>query len=226
MEDVIQKIKPPIARALKHHIVVQFSPPRTGSTLVYNILREIFFFRRFVKKRHKFRDSYLAWGWPLVITYRHPLDCVASAIFCSGHQPEDQILDEKIAELDQRGIWDLPRIKDHPRVLLLRYEEFQRDYDRIYTELERFFKIHISTQRRHRLNAKYGLPAIEKKIADKASFEEYDAVTLYHGRHISKFKGRPYYYREVFNRDQQRYLYDHYRTFIEQFGYPAPDQAT
>ena len=66
-----------IFKLIKPFVLVQFSPPRSGSTLVYNIMREIFPHKK-IFKVHTFRA--MCNEMPVVVTYRHPLDCIASSI--------------------------------------------------------------------------------------------------------------------------------------------------
>ena len=70
----ISKIKSKIHR-LRGTTIIQFGPPRSGTTLVYNILKNIFP-NRFVETRHYYRN--VDRRFPAVVTYRNPLDSIVS----------------------------------------------------------------------------------------------------------------------------------------------------
>ncbi|MCP4088658.1 MAG: hypothetical protein GY746_02540 [Gammaproteobacteria bacterium] len=127
---------------------------------------------------------------PTVVTYRHPLDCIASSIQRYQQQSTDEVLDEHIRILGRHGIWDVLQIKDDSNVLMLRYEEFNNNYDYIYDHLELFFNIKIKLSKRDEITASFQIDKIEKLTEDYNSFMEYDPESHWHGLHISnKFKG-------------------------------------
>lgn len=51
------------------------------------------------------------------------------------------------------------------------------------------------------------------------TFSEYDKRTEWHGKHISKYRGAPYYYKEFFRADQISHLENVYKDFLEAFHY-------
>lgn len=200
----------------KMKVIVQLSPPRSGSTLVYNILKELFPSRR-VLKVHKYKSRYS--GLPMVVTYRHPLDCIASSIQRYGKDPTDSVIQEQVAEFERNGIWHLLKLKNHQKVLLLKYEDFFNNLDYIYDSLQRFFGMDISVEKRVMISDKYGIESVEKHISKYDKFAEYDPKTHWHGKHISQYKGKPFYYREFFEQDQIKYLQKVYEKFLKEFDY-------
>ena len=56
-------------------------------------------------------------------------------------------------------------------------------------------------------------------MAQKGSFGDYDPTMHWHGKHISKYKGKPDYYLEYFQKEQIAYLKNVYREFLEAFNY-------
>ncbi|MEJ1382233.1 MAG: hypothetical protein RPT95_14920, partial [Candidatus Sedimenticola sp. (ex Thyasira tokunagai)] len=196
--------------------IIQYSPPRSGSTLVYNILRDLFP-GKYIKKRHSYESNDSK--FPMVVTYRHPLDCIASSIQRYELIPTDEVINQQISEFEENGIWDILEIKDNPSVLMLRYEEFARDFNVIFNELEIFFGIKISHQKRRSLSGRYNINNVEKIIASMDSFSEYDKITHWHGKHISAYKGSSYYYKEFFTDSQIRYLEYVYNKFFQEFNY-------
>ncbi|MES9899841.1 MAG: hypothetical protein ABW148_12565 [Sedimenticola sp.] len=196
--------------------IIQYSPPRSGSTLVYNILRDLFPGKN-IKKRHSYESNDSK--FPMVVTYRHPLDCIASSIQRYELIPTDEVINQQISEFEKNGIRDILEIKDDPSVLMLRYEEFANNYDVIFNEFEIFFGIKISHKKRSTLSDRYHIKAVEKIIARMESFSEYDEITHWHGKHISAYKGSFYYYKEFFNDSQIEYLENVYNKFLQEFNY-------
>jgi hypothetical protein len=113
--------------------IIQFSPIRSGSTLVFNILRELFPDRKIIKK-HQCGIRELS--FPVVVTYRHPLDCIASSIQRYELEPTDEVVAQQISEFNSNGAIDVLKIKNNPNVLLLQYEEFFGNFEVIFRRLE------------------------------------------------------------------------------------------
>jgi hypothetical protein len=197
--------------------IIQFSSPRSGSTLVFNILKELFPKTLIVKTHKCIKDNA---KYPTVATCRHPLDCIASSIQRYQQDPTDEVLDEHIRALEKHGIWDVLRIKDDPNVLMLRYEEFNDNYDHIYNRIEQFFSTKIELSKRQAMTTSFQKDKIEKLTEKYSSFKEYDPETHWHGLHISKkFKGGCYYYNEFFLEDQISYMKSVFIDYLNKFGY-------
>ena len=200
MKQLKRSYKPFTKRTAKELIdppIIQFSPPRTGSTLVYNFLRELFPERK-VSKTHKLPHRHLdsASRADIICTVRHPLDTIASRIL--RHDPE--FSDESIERVSgRRGEFEfLAEIRNDPRVLILRYERFVNNFDFAFDGIEGHFGIEITQQSRTRLSQAYSIEAVRSKADKLGAFKNYDPVDHIHGQHISRFGGRPGYYREVF----------------------------
>jgi hypothetical protein len=204
--------------------IIQFSPIRSGSTLVFNILRELFPTRN-IQKTHayrKFKSSKDRREFPIVVTYRHPLDCIASSIQRYNLLPTDSVIKQQVNEFNRNGgsdILEIKRTQVMENILMLRYEDFSGNIDVILSELESFFKISISTSKRKLIHEKYRIESIEKIVQEKICFSEYDPVTHWHGNHISKYKGDCFYYKDFFCDDQIAYLKDTYKDFLMLFDY-------
>ncbi len=104
-------------------------------------------------------------------------------------------------------------------MLLLRYEEFVYDFQVIFNGIEGFFEIKIPLETRNVLTERYQIEAVEKIVARMSTFAEYDTRTLWHGKHISKYKGAPFYYKTFFQDDQIAYLEGVYNKFLLEFNY-------
>lgn len=204
----------------KRNTIIQFSPPRSGSTLVTNILKEILPEKK-ILKQHNYIEQSESSKIPVVVTYRHPLDCIASAIQAYKLNPTDKVIKERIISLEKCGIWDVLKIKHNPNVLMLRYEYFVDDFEIIYSELERFFQIKISQEKRRDVTKRYQISEVENRIEkmNLSSFNEYDKASLWHGNHISKYKGKPFYYQDFFTNQQIDYMKSIYSEWLLELNY-------
>ena len=199
--------------------ILQFGPPRTGSTLVWNALREIFPSRR-VEKRHKlswFRLSPLSRS-EIVCTVRHPLDTVASSLQRYDLPPSTEEIERQLAQLDPRMKCAV-RVKDHRKALILKYECFAHDFKFLFESLEDFFAVSIDKGVRARVWEKYSINRVKEAADSLGDFSNWDPTTHIHGKHISRYSGRAGYYREFFSRDQIDLLRFHFASFIEAFDY-------
>lgn len=196
--------------------IIQFSPIRSGSTLVFNILKDVFPEKN-IKKNHHCRPNDLK--FPVVVTYRHPLDCIASSIMCHGLELNDEILENKMKEFNKNGFDDLVDLTCYQNVLMLKYEDFRYDFEVIFQGIEKYFNVNIPIELRKDLITKYSIEVVEEYVKDKKSFNEYDKTTLWHGNHISKYKGDCFYYKYFFNDQQVEYLTNIYKKFLIERGY-------
>tara|TARA_B100000767_G_scaffold274778_1_gene308915 strand:- start:3655 stop:4296 length:642 start_codon:yes stop_codon:yes gene_type:complete len=187
--------------------IIQFSPQRSGSTLVFNILQDLFP-TRYINKQHNYdlKDK----NFPTVITYRHPYDCIASLILKDQVSPTDQIIEDKIMLFRKDGWNDFLNQFESPKILFLRYENFYNDIDFILNSIEGYFKIHIGENKRVKLRNKYKISSVKKEIEKFKSFSEFDSRSHFHGNHISKYLGTTNSYKKLFNTNQIRILEKHF----------------
>jgi Sulfotransferase domain len=122
-------------------------------------------------------------------------------------------------EFEKNGISDILKIKNKKNVLMLKYEEFFDNFDSIYSAIEQFFDTKISCRMREDITARYQVQNVERMVSSKNTFSEYDEITHWHGNHISKYKGKPYYYQEFFQSDQIEYLKNVYGEYLSEFDY-------
>jgi len=213
---MITKLSKAVLEIFGEKKIIQFSPPRTGSTLVFNVLREIFPGRR-IDKSHNYETKFEK--YPVVVTYRHPLDAMASSIQRYGRTPTDEEIENQIKEFEANSLWDILPIRRHPNVLMLKYEEFYKNYDYIFDALETFFGVTISAEKRREITNRYNIEAVDEQVREYGDFQTYDTVTQLHGRHISTYKGGVNYYREFFSPEQIDYLKKVYAKLLAEFGY-------
>lgn len=210
-----------LACILRYHFrpkkyVIQFSPVRTGSTLIYNLLREILPGKTVVKV-HTYSSHYR--NVALVATYRHPLDCIASLIQVAGKKPDDDEVLKAADTYDKNGGNDILILKKHPHHLIFRYEIFVDDLTSVYDSIERYFDVIIKPNLREQLSHKYSIDEASKIAAKQESFTAWDPATKLHGNHISRFRGRPAYYNEFFSLKQIALLKSRYTKHLKTFGF-------
>ena len=142
------KIQSKIHR-LKGTTIIQFGHPRSGTTLVYNLLKDIFP-NRFVETRHYYRKKDRK--FPTVVTYRNPLDAITSQLLVYQRSEKKgllkdqekliitrETLDSIIKIFEKNGIWEVIKIQNNQNVLMLKYEDFVNDFDIIFNAVENFF---------------------------------------------------------------------------------------
>lgn len=103
--------------------IIQFGVMRSGSTYVYNVVKNLLPADYIIVKTHKWSQG-MARGKPTICTYRNPLDVVASSLQRLGAEVTDQAIDIHIKKAYENGFESLlePRIKETS--LMLKYELF------------------------------------------------------------------------------------------------------
>ena len=197
--------------------LIQFSPIRSGSTLVYNILKEIFS-NKMIYKRHSLRMTDIK-KRNVIITYRNPLDCLTSSFKRYGLEVNDNNIKDQILELKRNGLDDLLIIFDAENVLKLKYEDFYNDYDFVFDKLEIFFGINIAQEMRQKIEQKFKIDKVIEFTKKYEDFSKYDKSTHLHGNHISNSKGKPNSYVDFFNAEQLLFIQNELHGYIVKFGY-------
>ena len=183
--------------------IIQFSPQRSGSTLVFNILKDLFPTHVVLKKHNYSLDDK---NFPTVITYRHPYDSIASLFLKDKIIPTEKTMEDAIIEFREGGWNDFFNQFNSKKILFLRYEDFCNNFDYMLDSLEDYFDIKISKKKRFKLKAKYEISNVKKKIEKFKDFSEYDDVSHFHGNHISKFSGSSNTYKKIFTSNQIKIL--------------------
>lgn len=183
--------------------IIQFSPQRSGSTLVFNILKDLFPTWHIDKKHNYNIDDK---NFPTVTTYRHPYDCIGSLILKDQVLPTNAIIEEKIFLFRKDGWNDFLNQFGSSKILFLRYEDFCSDMDYMLNSIEGYFNININYDKRSELKDKYKISYIKDSLAKFKNFNEYDEQTHFHGNHISKYLGVPNYYKKLFTKNQLKIL--------------------
>lgn len=179
--------------------VIQFSPVRTGSTLIYNFLREILVGTMdskqdlHLEKLHSLSPDLLLSRnkQRIVSTIRHPFDSILSLGTLEPSRTLESLL-ELYLEQGAKSFVLLMETKSRNH-LVLRYEDFYDKYEVVFAALESFFKFALTGEVRQRLTHKYQRSAVRSLMAVYPDFSGYDPKTHFHGQHISMTDGRSTY---------------------------------
>jgi hypothetical protein len=200
--------------------IIQFGPPRTGSTLVWNALRTAFPLASIPKRHHLNRLELASW-FPakIVCTVRNPLDAIASSIQRYQLEPTESVIDQQIREFDLNGMKEVVLLGSRRNTLILRYEEYVNNFEFLFDRIECFFDHPVDADTRARFQDRFSISAVQRKSDAMGDFANFDREDQIHGRHISKFKGRPGYYTEVLTELHVARIRNHFRNFFEIYGY-------
>jgi len=183
--------------------IIQYSPHRTGSTLVYNVLRYLFeddeqmkvlgYFFRDKKKvlENKVIKTHFSWscnkeGTCIFATVRHPVDAVVSYMRIMKIKRSGPI---KTLIQKHFAYWNtLQKLKAQgKKVVLLRYEDFSENIDHIFDRIEENLDISIGEQDKNILREAFSRDNVKQHIKKFSSFNKKD-ITHLHGNHIDTFK--------------------------------------
>jgi len=196
--------------------VLLFSPIRTGSTLIYNILKHLKFI---VLKRHLLKVMPKIKN--VIITYRNPLDSLSS-LFLKENMNINSLtvndLNWGIDTLKEQGLDKLIKIFNNEKFLYLKYELFVHNYSYIYKKLEKYLNITISSKDKTDIYKKFNINSVKKSIKRFNNFLEWDKNTLLHGNHISKYNGDSHY-KKTFTKEQINYITNKLTTHLTILNY-------
>ncbi len=178
-------------REVRSPRLIQFSPPRTGSTLLWNVLRTVCP-KHEVMKVHCYdtRRKSDFMSPKVVASIRNPLDSIASSIQRYEQQPTVEVVDEQIQEFDRNGMWDLLNLKGNSRALILRYEDFFDDWPYLFSQIEAFMGFRIDEGTKNDCIQSFSMETVERQAKLLGAFSSYDQETHIHGKHISEFRGQ------------------------------------
>lgn len=192
--------------------VIQFSPGRSGSTLVWNLLREL---GCNPMKTHMLHYSA---NTKIVSTIRDPRDMLKSRLLITEKEINKNLIDQEIKLMIQYGLGTLADIFMKPNVLLLQYERFFNDYNYIFDSLEQFLQLEINETKRKELIEKYDRTQMKKISQNYKHFSKYDKHTHIHGNHISNSYG-PGGWEDIIPKEYHTYINDTLKKYIVLFQY-------
>lgn len=210
------------------------SPARTGSTVIFNLLRFLFEseenkstfcyanFECLVNKTHwlyTHEKDYL-----YIFTIRNPIDATFSHYRVKrGEWNEDiKTIIDRLAEA-QIIVWkDLKKLLFlNRKVIVLRYEDFVNNIDFIFDTLEDELSISIANSDKALLRKALSKENVLYNIRHFESFDDYDHIHGFHGKHIDE---------EEVSAEEKAYVINliietlqKYRRIIEKWGYTLPE---
>ena len=199
--------------------IIQFGMIRSGSTLIYNILKDLFPDSK-INKTHNYSKNWkdTFFKVPIICTYRDPLDIICSSIKRNDQLASREIIDHHIEELKRYGFDDFIKLEEnYKNKLNLKYENFYNNFNFIFGELEEFFNIKISSELRSEIESKLSIQKVKEKIKEFKTFNEFDKNSHWHGNHISDNDGRIKSYLNYFSEDDIKYLKFIYKDFREEY---------
>jgi hypothetical protein len=210
------------------------SPARTGSTVVFNILRFLFEseenkskpgyknFNCLVNKTHHLytaEEDYL-----YVFTIRNPIDATFSHYRIKRGEGNENIgkLVYKLASA-QISLWrNLEKLLSLGRkVIILRYEDFVNNIDFVFDTLEDELSFSIAKPDKVLLRKALSKENVLYNIRHFESFEDYDRIHGFHGKHIDEG--------EISAEEKAHVTHliiqalQKYRPIIERWGYTLPE---
>lgn len=180
--------------------IVQFGPHRTGTTLVYNVLRYLFEddscmkingFCNFKNKVIKTHVTHYFQNWKdeiYFVTIRNPIDTIYSHYFHHHYTDAKNSIPEYTAAImkEYKEIDILQKLGK--QVVLLKYEEFSKDIDVIFSSIEKAFSITIDENDKNHLRTTLSKESVLAYSNQIAKFNNWDRVTHIHGSHINDGK--------------------------------------
>ncbi len=184
-------------------MLLQYSPGRSGSTLLYQVLTQL------GVNVHKTHECHYLDG-KVVISYRHPCDIYCSFFRISRDLNGDDDLRAVMRQAMnptvwwsmlrgmryvRKGFWRLQKYLDSDMdTCLLRYALFKDNYDYLFDRLESFLQFPIDRATRDRIETKTSFAKNKAVSSAYDSFKEFDQKTLLHGKHLGSGAAGQWYY--------------------------------
>jgi len=171
--------------------IVVSSPPRTGSTLVYNILQYLFEDRscvfsdvgKRVQKMHTLRPLFKEdlKHVHLFCTMRNPLTQFSSLLRLGKTSETRSCFKRCLKE----NFHFFRHSRRFPHFSFLVYETFEENFSPIFAAIEREFSIQIGKEERMRIEKHFSKESLSAIADSMETFEESDPITGIHGMHIA-----------------------------------------
>jgi hypothetical protein len=200
--------------------IIQFSPPRSGSTLVYNILRVIEE-KSAIEKRHNLNEGEFAnfSNLRIVSSVRDPVDSIASSLLRYEKKPTKGSVADQIKEFKQNGLLQMTKVRGWDNALVLRYEDFVKNWGFLFENLEAFFGYKIPYRKRKVCEENFNIESVYNKGLALGSFSNYSVVDQIHGKHVSQFKGQFGYGYTMLGEDLSQEVRSEFQEFCNAFQY-------
>lgn len=183
--------------------VIIASVIRTGSTLCYNMISDVFG-RKNVSKKHSLNDGDLRQADYIFISYREACDSVISNMQAHNRPFTDKCIIKESTAIKKQGVnigTFLKRHRTNKKVILLKYEDFVDNKGLILDVIKERVK-DVKIKNRQEIIDKYDIKKIHKYIQKYKIFRQYDKVTHWHGKHISDDFGSVGKYKKILSESQ------------------------
>ncbi len=176
--------------------IIVSSPPRTGSTLVFNVLRFLFedqavfdqstynkkISNAKVEKTHTI--SYPKENQFVFIPIRNPIDaCYSNYRIFHKDRHILEVLEE-ITEPYIQSLIFIESLNKYPNVVCIKYEDFLDNFDYLFDLIEKIFSITIHDYDKNLIAHALSKENVLANIQQYPSFNEYHPATHLHGEHI------------------------------------------
>jgi 4-amino-4-deoxy-L-arabinose transferase-like glycosyltransferase len=214
-----------IVAKYKGNYPVVYGVPRSGSTLLRNILNTIFDGNIQVQKHDFFKTTA-----KVICAYRDFRDSAVSQwrIQRAGFDTEDtkQVVDFNTIKFNATHIQNqvnnnLNRFKQHydsSQIYFARYETYHNDFDYLCNDLEQFFEIVIVDELRNFLKQTWNKDIVKRKFSNALkAFQGMDGETEIHGQHV--YKGAVGTYQELLVPEAHEEITNFFKPELETWGY-------
>jgi len=211
-----------------------FGVPRSGSTVIFNIINYLFDGALKPQVHYYFGDKKAL--LKTVVTYRDFRDsCISQwRAFYGGFDEENNKKKISFSMLKKHVLDQLKTIEalnqfkrdydqDGRQILFLRYENFfnnqagDLNFDYLFQELENFFNIEINAGQRAYIRREYCFINQKKKTKIFKNFHEYDEHTHLHGHHL--YKGKTGSWKEMVPEQYHMVVNETLKESLLQWGY-------
>ncbi len=159
----------------------------TGSTFVYQIVKEMGFLPKKVHNYFRHRNI------PIVVTLRDPRDVICSFACRKFKETIDAkglenalIASHNCLFVENKRQHDVRRYNKEKKCLLIRYEDYFGGREKLLLDkLADFLKVNIDKEFKTHLVTEYSIERNKQRSMAFSSFQEYDPDTFIHGNHIS-----------------------------------------
>lgn len=199
-----------------NQITIQFGVPRSGSTLIYQIMKKAL--SNPVRKIHSFNRAD-----KIVCTYRDFRDSAISNWRISTNPiPRQKITLPELknnCKYIKTVINSLNQYKKScpKKCLFLKYEDFLNNYAYIFDSLEKFYKIKINPEKRKEIEKYTSIEENRKRSLKFKNFSQWDPDTQIHGLHI--YKGNIGVWKEFIMEENINYINNFFKTELLIWGY-------
>ena len=195
--------------------IFQYSLARSGSTVVWQVLKYLFP-EAVLCKRHA--PPVLNELTPVVLTVRDPRDRVASRYrkqrtglhSLQSRRMLDRQLDENEVHFQQLKKYLLDHgalpVERRPPLLVLFYEQYYEQFDFLLDQLASFFAVDVTPEQRDYVKEHFSVDSNLAISTTMKTFHDMDHSSNIHGNHISPLhKGTPLCWSQIIDASLHKY---------------------